>query len=64
MQRKQAHELLFRHLAAHADPHKLEQTAAQVEALLALPQDEREAQAEAVFQQLAVFSAETLAHRL
>jgi alkylation response protein AidB-like acyl-CoA dehydrogenase len=64
MQRKQAHELLFRHLAPYAAPHKLEETAAQVEALLALTQDEREAQAEAVFHQLAVFSAETLAHRL
>jgi alkylation response protein AidB-like acyl-CoA dehydrogenase len=64
MQRKQAHELLFRHLAASTDPHQLEDTAAQVEALLALPQEEKEAQAEAVFKQLAVFSAEALQRRL
>ena len=64
MQRKQAHELLFRHLAPYAAPQALEETAAQVEALLTLPQDEREAQAEPVFRQLAIFSAGTLAHRL
>ncbi len=64
MQRKQAHELLFKHLAPHAAPQELEETAAQVEALLALPQDEREARAEPVFRQLAVFCAETLSRRL
>jgi len=64
MQRKQAHELLFRHLAADADPQALEETTAQVEALLRLPEEEREAQAEAVFRRLAVFSAETLRSRL
>ena len=64
MQRKQAHELLFRHLAADAAPQALEETAAQVEALLRLPEEEREAQAEAVFRRLAVFSAETLRSRL
>jgi acyl-CoA dehydrogenase len=64
MQRKQAHELLFKHLAANAFPQTLEETAAQVEALLGLTQDEREAQAEDVFRQLAVFSAETLERRL
>jgi alkylation response protein AidB-like acyl-CoA dehydrogenase len=64
MQRKQAHELLFRHLAPYAAPQALEETAAQVEALLALPQDEKEAQAQAVFHQLAFFAAETLLQRL
>ncbi len=60
MQRKQAHELLFKHLAPYAAPQELEETAAQVEALLALPQPEQEARAEAVFRQLAMFSVETL----
>lgn len=60
MERKKAHELLFHHLSPIADPHALEETAGQVEALLALPQAEREAQAEPVFRGLAVFSAETL----
>jgi alkylation response protein AidB-like acyl-CoA dehydrogenase len=64
MQRKQAHELLFKHLSAYADPHRLEETATQVETLLALPQDEKEAQAEAVFRQLAAFSADTMQHRM
>ncbi len=64
MQRKQAHELLFQHLAPYAAPQELEETAAQVEALLALPQPEQEAQAEAVFRHLAMFSAETLMRRL
>ena len=64
MQRKQAHELLFRHLAPYAASQALEETATQVEALLALPQAEREDQAEAVFRQLAVFSAQTLQRRL
>jgi alkylation response protein AidB-like acyl-CoA dehydrogenase len=64
IQRKQAHELLFRHLVTDAAPQALEETAAQVETLLALPPDEREAQAEPVFRDLAVFAAETLTHRL
>lgn len=63
MQRKQAHELLFNHLAAYADPQALEETAAQVEALLALPQAEQEASIEPVFRRLAQFSAETLQRR-
>lgn len=64
MQRKQAHELLFRHLAPDAAPQALEDLAAQVESLLALNEEEREAQAEAVFRQLAAFSAATLQNRL
>ena len=64
MQRKGAHELLFRHLAADAAPQALEETAAQVEALLVLTEEEREAQAETVFRRLAAFSAETLKRRL
>jgi len=64
MQRKGAHELLFKHLAPDAAPQVMEETAAQVEALLALPQEEREAQAEGVFRQLAVFGADTLLRRL
>jgi len=64
MQRKQAHELLFKHLAPDAAPQALEETAAQVEVLLALPTEEREAQAEPVFRRLAAFSAETLRRRL
>lgn len=60
MQRKRAHEALFRHLSRDADPQALEETAAEVEALLALPQEQREADSEPVFARLAQFSAETL----
>lgn len=64
MQRKRAHELLFKHLAAYAAPHAMEDVAAQVEALLALPPEEQEAEVEAVFRHLAIFSAETLQRQL
>jgi acyl-CoA dehydrogenase len=64
MQRKRAHEQLFRRLAARAEPQAFEEAAAQVEALLSLPQEEREAQAEAVFSQLAAFCAGTLGGEL
>jgi acyl-CoA dehydrogenase len=60
MQRKRAHEQLFARLAPGADPQAFEEVAAQVEELLGLPPDEREAQAEAVFSRLAAFCAETL----
>jgi len=60
MQRKQAHEQLFKRLAPTAAPQTFEEAVAQVEALMALPQEEREAQAEAVFSNLAAFCAETL----
>jgi len=63
MERKQAHELLFRHLASGAHPQALEEVAAEVEALLSLPPDERQAQAEDVFRHLAVFSARALLTR-
>ena len=63
MERKRAHELLFTHLAPLAAPQALEETAGRVEALLDLPLEERESQAEAVFCDLAVFTAETLQNR-
>jgi alkylation response protein AidB-like acyl-CoA dehydrogenase len=64
MERKRVHETLFEQLAPYAHPQALEETAAKVEGLLALPASEREAQAEGVFQDLAQFTAETLYHRL
>lgn len=63
MQRKKAHEQLFERLAPIAAPQAFEEAAAQVDALLRLPQEEREAQAEAVFSHLAAFCAETLSRR-
>ncbi|MGB9674466.1 MAG: acyl-CoA dehydrogenase family protein [Anaerolineales bacterium] len=64
MERKHVHETLFDELSPYAHPQALEETAAQVEALLSLPLPEREAQAEGVFQSLAQFSAKTLYHKL
>jgi alkylation response protein AidB-like acyl-CoA dehydrogenase len=64
MERKRVHEALFEQLAPYAHPQALEETAAKVEGLLALPALEREAQSEGVFQDLAQFTAETLYHRL
>jgi acyl-CoA dehydrogenase len=61
MKRKNAHTRLFHELAPRADPHALEDIAARVEALLALPQEDMEAQSERVFADLARFSADTLA---
>lgn len=61
MQRKGAHRLLFEHLAPFAHPHELEEIAGRVESLLSLPQESQEAGAEAVFAELAEFTARTLA---
>lgn len=59
MERKSAHKTLFERLAA-ADPAELEAMRRRVEAHLALPQDQREAGAEEMFRDLAVFTARTV----
>ncbi len=61
MERKGAHRLLFQHLAPYAHPQQLEEIAARLESLLALPQAEKEAGAEVAFRDLAIFTAQTLA---
>ncbi|MBP1703215.1 MAG: hypothetical protein H6Q38_2322 [Chloroflexi bacterium] len=61
MQSEQAHELLFVHLAAEAGSLALGETAAQLEALLLLPEEGREAQA--AFRWLAAFIVEALKRR-
>lgn len=61
MKRKNAHAMLFQELAPRADPHRLEDIAVRVDALLGLPQNEMEAQSETTFADLARFTAETLA---
>jgi alkylation response protein AidB-like acyl-CoA dehydrogenase len=60
MERKGAHRLLFQHLAATAHPQALEEIASRVEDHLALPAEKKEAEAEAIFRELAVFTAGTL----
>ncbi len=63
MGRKGAHRMLFEHLAPHAHPQDLEEMAARVEAHLNLPEEEKEARAEGLFRDLAIFTAETLVRR-
>lgn len=64
MERKGAHRLLFAHLADAAEKEELTSMAARVEAHLSLPEVEREAKAEALFWDLAKFTAKTLLTRL
>jgi len=62
MERKGAHRLLFDHLRATADPSGLEDMRRSVEAHLALPQAQREAGAEEMFRDLAMFMARAVRH--
>jgi alkylation response protein AidB-like acyl-CoA dehydrogenase len=64
MQRKGAHRLLFQHLAPMADSHGLQEMTQQVEKHLVLPVEEKEAQAEEFFRELAGFTASALLHKL
>lgn len=63
MDRKKAHHLLFQHLAPSAHPQQLESMAARLEELLSLPQEQKEALAEGIFRDLALFTAHTLRRR-
>jgi acyl-CoA dehydrogenase len=60
LDRKHAHELLFRHLEGKANPQELEEIMARVEAHLALPVYEHEAQLEALFGALVNFTMRAL----
>jgi alkylation response protein AidB-like acyl-CoA dehydrogenase len=64
MQRREAHHLLFQHLAADADPQALEALRARTEAHLALDPVTREGQAEELFADLASFTAASVRRRL
>jgi alkylation response protein AidB-like acyl-CoA dehydrogenase len=63
MERKQAHKMLFAHLAEIAPAAELQEMESEVQRLLKLPPDQKEAAAEAVFRRLAVFSADQLSRR-
>ena len=63
MERKGAHRLLFEYLAGWADAQRLRELEARVERHLALPPAEKEAGAEELFRDLAVFTAEVLRDR-
>jgi hypothetical protein len=62
MERKSAHRLLFEELRESADPTNLAEVRRRVEDHLALPQAEREARAEEMFRELAIFTARTVRH--
>jgi acyl-CoA dehydrogenase len=63
MERKQAHQLLFRHLAEITPTSEFQQIQSDVERHLSLPADEREAQAEPIFKRLALFVADHLSRK-
>jgi alkylation response protein AidB-like acyl-CoA dehydrogenase len=60
MERKQAHRMLFENLKKLASAEDLQRMESEIQRLLSLPTEEREAQAETTFRQLAAFAAETL----
>jgi hypothetical protein len=61
MERKRAHELLFAHLAPHADQDELRNISSRVNQHLQLSVEEKEAGIESIFRDLATFAARTLA---
>ena len=63
MERKRAHEMLFEHLAPHADPDSsgLQYISSRIEQHLQLPAEEKEAGIEPLFRDLAMFTARALA---
>jgi hypothetical protein len=63
MERKRAHQLLFRRLAEIASSRELQDMASEVEKHLKLAAEKREAFAEPLFRKLAIFTAETLARK-
>jgi alkylation response protein AidB-like acyl-CoA dehydrogenase len=64
MERKRAHQMLFRRLAEIAPSKELQDLESEVEQHLKLPSTEKEAFAETLFRRLATFTAETLAREL
>ena len=63
MERKQAHEMLFAHLAPVASAKELQQVETKIQRHLQLPIAEKEAHAEALFQHLATFTADKLGQK-
>jgi len=63
MERKRAHQMLFRRLAEIAPSKELQDLESEVEQHLKLPLTEKEALAETLFRKLAAFTAETLARK-
>jgi len=60
MERKNGHELLLAHLAAHAPEAQLAEMRSRIRQHLALPSDQKQAGAEELFRDLAIFTGEAL----
>jgi hypothetical protein len=63
MERKRAHEMLFRRLAEIAPSKEVQGMESEVEQHLKLPSEEKEAHGETFFRRLAALTAETLARK-
>jgi len=63
IERKRAHEMLFEHVANHADKQELQDIRSRLDQHLKLPAEEREAGIEPVFRELAEFAGGALANR-
>jgi alkylation response protein AidB-like acyl-CoA dehydrogenase len=63
MERRGAHRLLLERLRPHADASAVDEWSLRLERFLAQDRDDREASVEAVFHDLAGFTAQTLVHR-
>jgi hypothetical protein len=63
MERKNAHRLLLDHLSASVPKSKLEQMKSRIDEQLALPIEEKQASAESLFRDLAVFTGNALSAR-
>jgi acyl-CoA dehydrogenase len=64
MHQKGAHRLLFDEIAPWVEPHERDKMLDQIERHLALPTEQREAEAESVFRSLASFAARAFARKL
>ncbi len=60
MERKRAHEMLFQHLAAHADAGELRDSSLRIDQHLRLPAEEKEAGIERIFSDLAELTAKAM----
>ena len=64
IERKQAHKLLFEHLAKLAPAGELHEIESAVARHLKLPAEEKEAHADALFRRLAIFTSDALARKI
>lgn len=62
MERKSAHQLLLNHLAPYATAAAISEMRSRIEETLALSSDEKQASAETLFHDLAIFTGEALSH--